>query len=232
MLLGGRKADVKKVAVMTRNPKFNKLLSSILADWKFFVVGDLAAAKVIIAERGVKLPAHEGQVVWLSPMPLAEGSFLNLPLSLNSLYHLLEVHFFPTPRRHIRVAMDKAVDLKIDNAWVPGRLISLSDRGGRIQCMREVPRGKLLTVEMKLAGRLLLLPSEVLYSIPAGDSPGSFQPQTGVLFKPASDLEFKLLRRYIERIGIESACSRENISLNDPCVSWLDLPDDLWQATS
>lgn len=227
MLLGGKQADIKQVAVVTRNQKFNRLLSSILADWKFFTVNDLSAATVIFAERGLELPAHDGHVVWLTPLPLSEGSFLEVPISLTRLYHLLEIHLFPTPRRHVRVAMETVVDLKIENDWQEGRLISLSDRGGRITCTNEIPRGKSLTLEMKLMGRVLRLPAEVLYCIPAGDSPGRSQPQIGVIFKPPNDHEFVFLRRFIEKTCIEQACARENIPLTDPCVSWLDVPVDL-----
>ena len=162
MLLGGKQADIKQVAVVTRNQKFTRLLSSILADWKFFTVDDISEAKVVFAERGVELPGYDGQVVWLTPLPLSEGSFLTIPISLTSLYHLLEIHLFPTPRRHIRVAMEIVVDLRLENNWLEGRLVSLSDRGGRITCTHEIPRGKLLELELKLAGRVFRMPSEVL----------------------------------------------------------------------
>ncbi len=227
MLLGGKQADIKQVAVVTRNQKFNRLLSRILDDWKFYTVDDLSAAKVIFAERGLELPAHDAQVVWLTPLPLSEGSFLTVPISLTRLYHLLEIHLFPTPRRHIRVAMEAVVDLKIENDWQEGRLLSLSNRGGRIICTSEIPRGKLLDIEVKLAGRVLRMPSEVLYCIPVGDSPSRVQPQIGVLFKSSDDHTLDFLRRFIDKTSIESACVRENILLTDPCVSWLDVPADL-----
>ena len=230
MLLGGKESDIKQVAVVTRNLRFNKLLSSILAEWKFFTVEDPSAAKVIFAERGLVLPEHQARVVWLTPMPLAEGSFLTVPISLTQLYDLLEVHLFPTPRRHIRVSMETAVDLKLENAWFDGRLISLSERGGRVTCMHEIPRGKLLQLEVKLAGRTLKIAAEVLYCIPAGDSPGRLQPQVGVLFKPSNGHDFEMIRRFIERICIESACARENLALSDPCVSWLNLPANPWDT--
>ena len=70
-------------------------------------------------------------------MPLIDESFLTVPISLTRLYHLLEVHFFPTPRRHIRVTKEIAVDLHYDGQWQEGRLISLSDRGGRFFCDEE-----------------------------------------------------------------------------------------------
>jgi hypothetical protein len=224
LLLGGKQSEIKQVAVVTRNPQFNKLLASILADWKVFTVEDLSAAKVVFVERGLELPDHDAQVVWLTPMPLGEDGFLTVPISLTELYLLLEGHLFPTPRRNIRVAMEISVDLKIENEWLEGLLVSLSERGGRLTCTNEIPRGKQLSLEVKLDGEILRLPSEVLYCIPAGDSPNRLQPQIGVLFRPSRDGEFDLLRRFVEKTCIESACAREEIPLNDPCVTWLDLP--------
>lgn len=232
MLLGGKQSNLKQVAVVTRNLQFNRLLSSILADWKFFAVEDLSAAIVIFAERGIDLPEHNGQVVWLSSMPLADGCFLEVPISLTNLYHLLESYLFPTPRRHIRVVMETAVDLKFENDWFDGYLVSLSGRGGRITCAHEIPRGTVLDIGVTLAGKSLKISAEVLYCIPAGDSPGRLQPQIGVLFKPANGLDFDMLQLFIERICIESACARENIPITDPCVSWLDLPADPWNASA
>jgi len=231
MLLGGKQSDIKQVAVVTRNLQFNKLLSSILADWKFFTVDDVSAAKVIFAERGLDLPAHEAQVVWLTPLPLSEGSFLTVPISLTQLYHLLEDHLFPIPRRHIRVAMETAVDLQIENCWLEGQLASLSGRGGRILCAHEIARGKMLHIEVELAGRILKIPAEVLYCIPAGDSPGRLQAQVGVLFRPSDSHVLEMLRRFIEKTCIERACIRENLLLNAPCVSWLEVPTNPWKTS-
>ena len=231
MLLGAKQSSIKQVAVVTRNPQFNALLSSILADWKFFAVEDLSVAKVIFAERGIALPEHEAQVVWLSPMPLAEENFLDVPISLSRLYSLLETHLFPTPRRHIRIVMETAVDLKIGNKWSDGCLISLSGRGGRVTCSHEIPRGTLLEVAVKLAGKVLRIPAEVLYCIPAGDSQRRSQPHVGVLFKLSNGRELDMLQRFIEKTCIERACARAEIPLNDSCVSWLDMPDDPWDIT-
>ncbi len=224
MLLGGKQSEIKQVAVITRSQQFNKLLTSILADWKFFAVEELSAATVAFVERGVELPDHDVQVVWLTPMPLEKGDFLTTPISLSELYFLLEAHFFPTPRRNIRVAMEISVELKIESEWLEGQLASLSDRGGRLTCAKEIPRGTELTLEVKLEGEILRIPSEVLYCIPAGDSPSRLQPQIGVLFKPTNVEMFELLKRFIEKTCIECACAREGISLNDPCLSWLAIP--------
>lgn len=224
MLLGGKRSEIKQVAVITRSQQFSKLLTSILADWKFFAVEDLSAATVAFVERGVELPDHNVQVVWLTSMPLEKGAFLTTPISLSELYLLLEAHFFPTPRRNIRVATEISVELKIESEWLEGQLVSLSDRGGRLTCTREIPRGTELLLEAKLAGEILRIPSEVLYCIPAGDSPSRLQPQIGVLFKPTNIEMFERLKRFIEKTCIECACAREGISLQDPCLSWLAMP--------
>jgi hypothetical protein len=228
MLLGGKQSEIKPVAVVTRNQQFRRLLGSILADWKYTVVEDLAAAKIVFVERGLELPSSVGHVVWLTPMPLIEGSFLTVPISLTSLYYLLEVNFFPNPRRHIRVVMENEVDLQIENEWQEGSLISLSDRGGRIACAKEILRGQVLQIEVKLARKTLRIPAEVLYCIPAGDSSGRLQPQVGVLFKPSSDQECNMRRCFIEKTCVERACSREKIPLSALCLSWIDLLSDPW----
>jgi len=232
MLLGGGKENIKQVAVITRNLKFNKLLSSILADWRFFAVEDLSAAKVIFAERGIELPEHNAQVIWLTPMPLFEENSLETPLCLTTLYHLLEAQLFPTPRRHIRIAMEIDIDLQVEDKWYDGSLVSLSDRGGRISCPREMPRSKSLDVAVKLAGRVLRIPAKVLYYIPAGDFPGRSLPHIGVLFKSHDGHEFEMLRRFIEKTCIERACAREDIQRTDPCLSWLDVPEDPWKTSA
>jgi hypothetical protein len=229
MLLGGKQSEIKQVAIVTRNEQFNRVFGSILADWRFFVVEDPAQANVLFVERGLTPPDVDAMVVWLTPMPLTDGSFLQVPISLTRLYHLLEVHFFPTPRRHIRVAMEASVDLAVDGGWMEGRLISLSDRGGRIVSSVEVPRGKLFSLEMKLDDKHLIIPAEVLYCIPAGDSPNRAQPQIGVLFKPKDKQETVALRHYIEKVTIQAACVREGIAKNDPGLSWLEVPENPWQ---
>jgi hypothetical protein len=82
---------------------------------------------------------------------------------------------------------------------------------------------------MQIEGKLLQLPAEVLYSIPAGDLSCRSLPQAGVLFRPTDDRVIKMLRRFIEKTCVESACAREGISLEDPCLSRVDFIDDPWR---
>jgi len=228
MLLGEKKSEIKQVAVMTHDQQVNLLLSSILAEWKFIAVEDPTAAKVVFAERGIDLPDIPGEVVWLTPLPLSEERFLTTPIILTQLYSLLETEYFPTPRRHIRVDIEVRVDVYLDSSWQECQLISISDRGGRIVCQSEIQRGTMLQLETNIAGKFLQMPAEVLYCIPAGDVPRYSCPQIGVLFKPTDDWLVNMLRRQIEKICVEAACAREGISLNDPCLNWVDFFDDPW----
>lgn len=228
MLLGGKQSDIKQVAVVARNRQFNRLLGSILAEWKFFAVEDLAEAKVVFAEYGIDLPGLTGEVVWLTPRPLSEGRFLTIPISLTALYNLLETEYFPTPRRHIRLTIDVQVDVCLDDVWQKCQLVSISDRGGRILCQNEIQRGARLQLETKIVGELLQMPAEILYCIPAGDTPCRSLPQVGVLFRPADVRLINMLRRFIEKSCVESARAREGLSLNEQCLSWIDYIDDPW----
>ena len=228
MLLGEKQPDIKPVAVVTRNQQFNRLLSSILAEWKFFAIEDPVEARVVFAEHGIDLPDLTGEVVWLAPRALSEGRFLTIPISLTKLYNILETEYFPTPRRHIRVAIEVQVDVRLDNAWQECQLISLADRGGRILCQNEIQRGTMLHLEAKIAGKLLQLPAEVLYCIPAGDTPGRSLPQVGILFRPTDGRLINMLRRFIEKVCVESAIAREGLSPNEQCLSWVDFVDDPW----
>ena len=229
MLLGGKQAEIKQVAVETRSQQFTQLLSSILAEWKFFSVEDLTEARVVFAEQGIELPDLAAEVVWLTLQPLSEGRCLTTPLSLSQLYTLLETEYFPTPRRHIRIAIEAQVNVCLDSAWQECRMVSIAERGGRIVCQEELQRGTSLQLEMQIEGKLLQLPAEVLYSIPAGDLSCRSLPQAGVLFRPTDDRVIKMLRRFIEKTCVESACAREGISLEDPCLSRVDFIDDPWR---
>lgn len=229
MLLGGKGSEIKQVAVATHNQHFTQLLSSILAEWKFFSVADLAEARVVFAEYGIDLPALAAEVVWLAPQPLAAGRYLTTPLSLSQLYTLLETEFFPTPRRHIRIAVADPVNVCLDGTWQACQMVSMAERGGRIVCQDELRRGTILQLEMQIAERIVQLPAEVIYSIPAGDSAGRSLPHVGVLFRPTDDRVTKVLRRFIEKSCVESACAREELPLDEACLGRVELIDDPWR---
>jgi len=232
MLLTQQDSAPAGIAIITRNPRFTALLSQILRLWKYPVTATAETAAVLLIERGLAAPATRAQIVWLVPMPLPGELSFETPLSLTALYHFLEVEFYPSPRQHIRVALDEDVDLAIEGGWLAARLISLSDRGGRLDCPGELPRGQKLELVMQLDRQMLRLPAEVLYCIPAGDLPGHQQPQLGIQFKPIDAKVCTALRSYIERLCVEAACRAADVSPNDPCLSWIELNHNPWAELS
>lgn len=229
MLLNNyKKTALKKVSVVTRNPKVTLLLGAILEDWGFVAITAPEEAALVFVERGMDRPSTDGEIVWFSSMPLAEEAFLEMPLSLTCMYHLLEEEFFPSPRRHIRVSMDCPADLQVDGIWEEATLISLSDRGGRLRTNRELPRGTVVAMEVKLAGRTLRLPGEILYCIPAGDSFGREKPQAGILFKPLDQTVCTALRRFIESTCVQRVCDAHQFECSNQTLSWIELAQDPW----
>jgi len=229
MLLGENYGGVKKVAVVSRSPQFRRLFTSLLAGWKYSAAEGENAARLVFVERGLPLSATAERTIWLTPLPLMDEEALLIPISLTQLYKLLEEYFFPTPRRHIRIPLDLEVDLQFDGQWLNGRLVSLSDRGGRMTCPVALPNGASLFIEVRLGGRMERLPAEVIYCLPAGDSAGREQPQIGVVFKPEDVQFYGMLQRFIEKTCLESACKRAGIALNDPSVSWFDVVANPWE---
>lgn len=232
MLLDQRPGGGGRVSVVTRNPKFNRLLQAILEEWHFITETEAANVEILLLERGLAVPAGAQQVTWLTPMPLDGESFLEVPLSLTELYHHLERRFFPRPRHHIRLPLDQPLDLNVRGVWLVGRLLSLSDRGARIASPAHLPKGERLQLDFLVERYPLRLTGEVLYDIPAGDVPGHEQPQVGVLFKPPRPALRTALRQFIELSFVEQACKKTGIAASDPSLSWFSLIRNPWQELS
>lgn len=232
MLLEQRPGGGGLVSVLTRNPKFNRLLQAILEDWHFITEADAASVEILLLERGVPVPAGAHQVIWLTPLPLDAEPYLEVPLSLTELYHYLELQFFPQPRHHVRLSLDQPIDVNVRGVWLVGRLLSLSDRGARITCPALLPKRERLLLDIRLEGFPLRLTGEVLYDIPAGDVSGREQPQAGLLFKPSKPALRDALRHYIERSFVERACKKTGIAPSDPSLSWFSLVRNPWAELS
>lgn len=229
MLLEQRVGSGGRVSVVTRNPKFNRLLQTILEEWHFIGDADAAGVEILLLERGLPVPTGAQQVIWLTPMPLDADAYLEVPLSLTDLYHRLEQRFFVQPRHHIRLPLDLPLDLNLRGVWLVGRLLSISDRGARISSAAHLPRGEKLRLDFCLDRYPLRLAAEVLYEIPAGDSPGREQPQVGLLFKSPQPALRTALRQFIERSFVNQACAKIGVAASDPSLSWFNLVRNPWQ---
>ena len=221
--------DRKKpcVAVLTRNQGVNRLLTALFENWKFEVTDHVPSADLVFLEWGLTETLTDEKRVWLAPQPV-EGRHLKIPLSLGELYRCLEEHFFPKPRALMRQSINLPAKLFLDGQLLPVELLSLSGRGARLTCPREVSPGDPLSVELVLAGRSLLLPGEVIYQLPASDVAGGRAAQLGVLFRTDDVWLSTALTLYVERVCAEKACALAGISPQDACLSWLAVPNDPW----
>lgn len=217
-----------RVAVLTRNPTVTLLLERILDAWSFAVAGPDQPCEIALVERGVPAPAAAAQVIWLTPMPLTVEAHVELPLSLVELYHYLEQLFFPVPRRHIRLPVNQPLDLNVRGVWLVGRLLSISDRGARVDCPAALPKGERIILDFKLGSYPLRVSADVLYDIPAGDVAGREHPQAGLLFNPLKPALRAALRQFIELAFVERACSAAGVDANDPGLSWFALTRNPW----
>jgi hypothetical protein len=217
-----------RVAVLTRNPTFGRLLEAVLEDWHLGAGAEAATSDVVLVERGLAAPQDTRRVVWLAPMPLSAELHLEVPLSLTELYHYLEKLFFPQPRHHIRLPLEQSVDLNVRGTWLVGRLLSISDRGARIACPALLPKGESLHLDFKLDGYPLRLAAEVIYAVPASDGSDREHPQAGLLFRPLRPVLRLALRHFIERSFIERARARTGIAENDASLSWISLVANPW----
>ena len=227
-----RRGGGGRIAVISRNDTFARLLRAILEEWFYVVESAGEGCDLALVERGLNAPADAGQIVWLSPMPLGAEPHLELPLSLVELYHYLEQLFFPQPRRHIRLRLNQPVDINVRGMWLVGTVVSLSDRGARVACPAMLPRGEPLTLDFKLGCYPLRLTGEVIYDIPAGDGQGKEFPQAGLMLRSIRPPLRKALRDFIQRSYVERACTRVGTGFDDPSLSWFDLVDNPWADLS
>ncbi|MBW2504053.1 MAG: PilZ domain-containing protein [Deltaproteobacteria bacterium] len=229
MLLDGNNSpQSKQVTVLTRNPVATRLFGGILREWGIEMAADPASAQMVFVERGIGAPVSRGRLVWLSSMPVRDGEYLDIPLSLTRLYHLLEQELFSSPRRHIRVPLQGAVELHTAHGLQSAELTSMSDRGCRLDCDRELAKGQPLVLDMILDRQRLRINGEVIYTIPAGDLSRTRKPKVGVLFSQIDQTLCNALRMFIEKTCVARACSHLGVATNNPAITWIDLARNPW----
>lgn len=217
-----------RVAVQTLTPTVQSLLQTILKEWHLCTEPGPADQTVALVEHGLPAPAGVRHTLWLAPRPFDTASRLALPLSLTALYQALQSWFFPSPRRYLRLALDQPAQLELRGVRMAGRLLSLSERGGRIACPAPLPNGEMLQLAVHLGGYPLHVAAQVIYTIPAGDLPGSSPAQAGLLFRPLSPELGQAIHRYVERSLVEQACRQVELASDDPVLDWFDTVAAPW----
>lgn len=217
-----------RVAVQTLIPAVKSLLQEILKEWHFCIEPGPADQTVALVEQGLAAPDGVRHTLWLAPRPFDTTSQLVLPLSLTALYHALQSWFFPAPRRYLRLALDQPAQLELRGARLDGRLLSLSERGGRVAVPVLLTNGEMLELTVELGGYLLQVAAQVIYTIPAGDLPGRQPPQAGLLFRPLPPELGEAIHHHVERSLVERACRQVGLASDDPALGWFDTVTEPW----
>lgn len=217
-----------RVVVQTRLPAVTCLLQAILKEWHVCTEPGPADQTVALVEQGLPAPAGVRQTLWLAPSPVDTPSRLSLPLSLTALYQALQGWFFPAPRRYLRLALDQPAQLELRGVRLAVRLLSLSERGGRVACPVPLPHGEILQLAVQLGAYPLHVAAQVIYTIPAGDLPGSAPPQAGLLFRPLPPALGLAIHRHVERGLVERACRQVGLASDDPALDWFDTVAAPW----
>ena len=220
----------ERVAVQVRSPVVAHLLRTILAEWHFCVEPGPAGQTVALAEAGLPAPEGVRHTLWISPAAAGATAQLTLPLSLTSLYQALQGWFFPSPRRYLRLSLDRPAQLELRGAGFSARLVSISERGGRVAGPARLPMGETLQLTVNLDGYLLQAAAQVIYAIPAGDLPGGPPPQAGLLFKPLRAELAQALHRHVERTLLSRAAMLVGLADADPAWRWFDTVADPWSG--
>jgi hypothetical protein len=217
-----------RVAVQSRLPAVKSLLQAILKEWHFCIEPGPANQTVALVEQGQVAPDGVRHTLWFTPKPFDTASQLALPLSLTALYHALQCWFFPAPRRYLRLPLDQPAQLELRGASLNGRMISLSERGGRVAVPALLTKGEMLQLTVQLDGYLLATAAQVIYTIPAGDLPGGQPPQAGLLFRPLPPQLGEAIHHHVERSLLERASRQVGIASDDPAFSWFDTVAAPW----
>ncbi len=196
----------KRVAVRTGSEAFTQILERLLLTWGFVIGNQDDQSALLLLEDECGEPVAGQKTVWLSK---SEQGQLGLPVTIESLWQVLEQHFHSPPRMHMRKTVDLPARVSLRGAWHETRLSSLSDMGARFSHDRELVKQEPVIIELSLFGALLQYRGQVIFSMAEGPADVPIF-QAGVVFHKQDstlrdDLCSYLIRQYLEtvRAGME-----------------------------
>ncbi len=201
-----RNSIKKLVVVRTGSAAFAQVLERLLLVWGFTIGQPDDRLALLLLEAGCGEPSAGQETVWLGK---SESGQLVLPLTIESLWQVLEQHFHSPPRMHMRKAVDLSARVSLRGEWHATRLSSLSDMGARFSHDRELVKQEPVIIELSLCGTLLQYSGQVIFSMAEGPADVPIF-QAGVVFNKQDntlrdDLRCYLIRQYLEtvRVGME-----------------------------
>lgn len=184
----------KKIALSLSNEGLRLFITALLEEWRFTVSTACPENQdvLLLAEENCDRCLGHAMRVNLISSPYIDSDHVNLPITLEQLWRVLEKHYHLPPRHHLRLAVDFPIAMEIRGEKQPGRLCSLSPAGARLSLPRELAIGEIFPVVLPLQQHQLHLQAKVIYVTTFPDSNNRYD--AGVLFERISAEDKALLR--------------------------------------
>lgn len=199
----------KKIAIATCCDAFTDFLKSLLRHWSFEICDAGRPDVLLLAEEGCAEPAEGQRAVWLTRSKYEGTDRLSLPLSVENFWQFLEHRYHKPPRMHIRMDVELAASVVVDDETVSVTLSSLSSMGCRFSYYREMVRDQQVFLSLSLDGEALTIDSRVIYAHHLSAAADN-NVRVGLLFRGIKkDLRDKLraflIQQFMEKVQEEMA---------------------------
>ncbi|MGE4579518.1 MAG: PilZ domain-containing protein [Desulfuromonadales bacterium] len=187
------------------------VLRSLLQQWHFDLTESSTKARMqLTAPSSRQLTLHG---------PAGLSTHLSFPLRIEELWRAVEAPFYPFPRAHIRLNLELALLLNLRGQREETSLSSLSDRGLRFLCGRELVPEEEVEAEMELEGEVLRLQGTVIYAQSRANGW-----ETGAVFQHITPAERLRVRNFIVRTLLARVRSEVGEDSFHEAVGYFHLP--------
>lgn len=216
----------KRIAVCTGSAAFSQVLQRLLVSWGFDLCRQDDPSVLLLVEEGCCEPVEGQKSIWLSRSHETDPDRIRLPISIESLWQVLEQRFHHQPRLHMRMAVDLPARLHLRGEWVDTHLNSLSDMGTRFSTDREMVKQESVSIELMVDDTARQYHGEVIFSMAAGAADtGMFQ--SGVVFSGQNQTTCDGLRAVLISLYLEAVREKMDRQLFEAGLVDLDLDPDV-----
>ena len=189
-----RRGNEKKIHLCINNEGLRLFLAALLGEWGYSVSPTCPESpeELLLAEENCPRCAEHRKRIDLITSAYFDRKHVNLPIVLEQLWRVLEMHYHLPPRHQLRLAVDYPIVMKIRGQEQPGQLNSLSPAGARLSLPRELAVGETFPIGLPLPQHALQLTAKVIYVTTFPDSDNRYA--AGILFERISGADKALLR--------------------------------------
>lgn len=193
MTIPGRNKN-KSIYLCIGNEGLRLFLAALLSEWGFTVSTSCPEEPedLLLTDESCSNCFDHAKRINLISSAYFDSDHINLPITLEQLWRVLEKSFHRPPRHHLRLVVDYPISMKIRGQEYSGQLGSLSPAGARLSLPRELAIGELFPVILPLPQRTLHLLGKVIYVTTFPDSDDRYD--AGILFERIEPEDKILLR--------------------------------------